>query len=52
MTKVTTIYPDGSIVETTPMGNKRAKKMYKSLARLAQQGTPNVYVLHKNPYHI
>lgn len=43
MTKVTTIYPDGSIVETTPMGNKRAKKM---LAKLAQYNTSNVHVLH------
>lgn len=41
--QVTTIYPDGSMVETTPMNTKRAKKLYRFLK---SQKTSNVYVLH------
>jgi hypothetical protein len=42
MTKITTIYPDGSMVETTPMGNKRARKIFNSLKKKDN----NVHVLY------
>ena len=47
MPQVTTIHPDGSMVETTPMSYPKAKKLYEALKN---RRTRNVYVLTKNPF--
>lgn len=42
MSQVTTILKDGSMVETTPMSNKRARKLFNYLKKTDN----NVHVLH------